>query len=227
MSLSRACCTPSPRDVAGDAGVLALAADLVDLVDEDDAPLGPLHVVVGHLEQLGEDVLHVLAHVAGFGQGGGVRHGQGHVQDPGQGLGQQGLAGARGADAAGCCSWPAPPRWPPRALLGGEDALVVVVDGHGQALLGGFLADDVVVQEGLDLLGPGQLRVSCLPSGLALAAHAQLQLPGLHALVADEGLGPARSCSTSWGSLPQKEQCWSFLFSDSSGGLRLLEACRS
>jgi hypothetical protein len=34
--------------------------------------------------------------------------------------------------------------------------LVVVVDGHGQDLLGGVLADDVVVEELIDLTGFGQ-----------------------------------------------------------------------
>jgi hypothetical protein len=35
------------RDVAGDRRVVALAGDLVDLVDVDDAPLALLDVVVG------------------------------------------------------------------------------------------------------------------------------------------------------------------------------------
>jgi hypothetical protein len=39
------------RHVAGDRGVLALAGDLVDLVDVDDALGGPLDVVLGGLEQ--------------------------------------------------------------------------------------------------------------------------------------------------------------------------------
>jgi hypothetical protein len=37
------------------------------------------------------------------------------------------------------------------------DALVVVVDGDGEDLLGVLLADDVVVQELVDLTGLGQL----------------------------------------------------------------------
>ncbi|SKW64956.1 Uncharacterised protein [Mycobacteroides abscessus subsp. massiliense] len=41
-------------DVAGDRRVFALAGDLVDLVDVDDAGLGTLHVVVGRLNQLEE-----------------------------------------------------------------------------------------------------------------------------------------------------------------------------
>ena len=38
-------------DVAGDRRVVALARDLVDLVDVDDAALRPLDVVVGVLQQ--------------------------------------------------------------------------------------------------------------------------------------------------------------------------------
>ena len=55
-------------DVAGDRGVLRLAGDLVDLVDVDDPGLGLLHVVLGGLDQLQQDVPHVLADVARLGQ---------------------------------------------------------------------------------------------------------------------------------------------------------------
>jgi len=40
------------RHVAGDRGIVRLAADLVDFVDVDDAALGPLDVVVRRLQQL-------------------------------------------------------------------------------------------------------------------------------------------------------------------------------
>ena len=95
---SSACCTPSPRHVAGDRRVLALAGDLVDLVDVDDAGLGPLDVEVGGLDQLEEDVLDVLADVAGLGERGGVGDGERHVEQPGEGLGEVGLAAAGGAE---------------------------------------------------------------------------------------------------------------------------------
>ena len=72
------------RDVAGDGGVLGLAADLVDLVDIDDAALGPLDIVVGGLQKLKNDVLDVLADIAGFGQGRRVGHGEGHIEHAGQ-----------------------------------------------------------------------------------------------------------------------------------------------
>ena len=63
-------------DVAGDRRVLALAGDLVDLVDVDDPGLGLLDVVVGGLDQLEEDVLDVLADVARLGEGGGIGDGE-------------------------------------------------------------------------------------------------------------------------------------------------------
>jgi len=46
-------------NVASNRGILILAADLVDLVDVDDALLGARHVAVGSLQQLEDDVLDV------------------------------------------------------------------------------------------------------------------------------------------------------------------------
>ena len=86
------------RHVAGDRRVVGLAADLVDLVDVDDAALRALDVVVGGLQQLQDDVLDVLADIAGFGQRRGVGHRERHVDDARQRLGQQRLAAAGRAD---------------------------------------------------------------------------------------------------------------------------------
>src|SRR5690606_5310878 len=47
---------PFTGDVPGDGGVVALAGDLVDLVDVDDALLRPLDVVIGGLQQVDDDV---------------------------------------------------------------------------------------------------------------------------------------------------------------------------
>ena len=117
-------------DVAGDRGVVRLAGDLVDLVDVDDPGLGLLHVEVGRLDQLQQDVLDVLTDVPGLGQRGGVGDRERHVQDPGERLGQQRLAAAGG-----------PQQQDVRLLqldLGVGlarhlDALVVVVDRHRRA----------------------------------------------------------------------------------------------
>src|SRR5438105_4511867 len=79
-------------DVARDRGVVALAGDLVDLVDVDDPALGAVQVEVGRLDQPQEDVLDVLADVARLGEARRVRDREGDVQDAGEGLGEERLA---------------------------------------------------------------------------------------------------------------------------------------
>jgi hypothetical protein len=155
------------RHVAGDRRVVGLAADLVDLVDIDDAALRPLDIVVGRLQQLEDDVLDVLADIAGLGQRRRVGHGEGHVEDARQRLRQQRLAAAGRADqqdvrlgeldvvvlGAACCQ-----------------PLVVVVDGDREHPLGVVLADHVVVENLADLLRVGtpsrtSPARSCSPRG--------------------------------------------------------------
>ena len=82
------------RHVAGDGGVIAFARNLVDLIDEDNAPLGFRHVVVGHLEQACEQAFDILSHKSGLSEDGGVDDGEGHVEHACNGFGQQSLAGA-------------------------------------------------------------------------------------------------------------------------------------
>ena len=150
-------------DVAGDRRVLGLAGDLVDLVDVDDAGLGPLDVVVGGLDQLEQDVLDVFADVAGLGERRGVGDGERHVEPLREGLREVGLAAAGRADQQDV------------ALLdldvvddrvgrgegrAGADALVVVVDRDGEGLLGRLLADDVLLEEGEDLFRLRQLELA-------------------------------------------------------------------
>jgi hypothetical protein len=115
------------RDVAGDRGIVRLAADLVDLVDIDDAALRPLDIVVGGLEQLQDDVLDILADIAGLGQRRRVGHGERHVEDAGERLREQVLPQPSGRPA-GCSTWPARHR----ALGAVREALVVIVDGDGE-----------------------------------------------------------------------------------------------
>src|ERR1035438_6163822 len=66
-------------NIARDRGILVLAADLVDLVDVDDALLGARYVAVGGLEELEYDVFNVFAHIAGLSQRGSVHNGEGNV----------------------------------------------------------------------------------------------------------------------------------------------------
>ncbi len=121
----------------------------------DEHGLGPLDVVVRGLDQLQQDVLDVLADIARLGQHGGVGDGERHIEHPGQRLGQKGLAA---------------PGWAQQQDVGlGQldlavvrtvalrlDPLVVVVDGDRKDLLGVLLADDIVVQEFVDLFRLGE-----------------------------------------------------------------------
>ena len=145
------------RHVAGDRRVLVLAADLVDLVDVDDALLALLDVAAGRLQQLEDDVLDVLADVAGFGQRRRVDDGERHREELGQRLREQRLAGAGRTDQQDVRLGELDVVAAARLLLDLEP-LVVVVDRDRQLLLGELLADDVLVEELLDLVRRRQRR---------------------------------------------------------------------
>ncbi len=141
---------PLAGDVAGDRRVVGFARDLVDLVDINDAALCPLDIVVGRLQQLEDDVLDILADIAGFGQGRRVGHRERNVDDAGERLRQQRLAGS---------GWPDQQN----VRLGELDivvfravgkTLVVVVDGDRQHAFGVALADDIIVENPADVARP-------------------------------------------------------------------------
>ena len=192
---------PLAGHIPGDGGVVGLARDLVYLVDIDDADLGLLHIVVALLQQFLNDVLHILAHIAGLGEGGGVGDGEGHIQQPRQGLGQQGLAGAGGADEqdvalaqfhiVGGGGFHAGERGGGGAGDGAGTplvvfkALVVVIHRHRQHLLGVLLADDIFVEGVFDLLGGGEFAAAGGGVG-ALGLLADYVVAEVDALVADE-----------------------------------------
>ena len=167
--------------VAGDRRVVRLARDLVDLVDVDDPALGPGDVEVGRLDEPQQDVLDVLADVAGLGQRGRVRDAERDVQDPGEGLGQQRLAAAGRPDQQHVRLL----ELDLIDLVAGVDPLVVVVDRDRQDLLGPFLADDVLVERVLDLVRVRELAAG----GLGARRLEELLLDDLlaqvDALVAD------------------------------------------
>ena len=168
------------RNVAGDRGIVGLAADLVDLVDVDDAALGALDVVVGRLQELQDDVLDILADIARFGQRRGVGHGEGHVEDAGERLGEQRLARTRRADQQDVGLG----QFDVAVLRGVIEPLVVIVHRDRQHPLGLRLADHVIVQDLADLARGRNAVLALDQRGLALLAddvHAQFD-----AFVADE-----------------------------------------
>src|SRR4051794_24888133 len=135
------------RHVARDRRVVRLARDLVDLVDVDDPRLRLLDVEVGRLDQLQQDVLDVLADVAGLGQRRRVGDRERDVEDPRERLREVRLAAARRAEQHDVRLLQLDV-----AVLGAHaDALVVVVDRHRQRPLRLLLRDDVLVQRRVDL----------------------------------------------------------------------------
>src|SRR3954467_5115776 len=156
------------RDVARDRRVLGLARDLVDLVDVDDPGLGLLHVVVGGLDELEEDVLDVLADVAGLGERGRIRDRERDVEHLRQRLREQGLPATGRAEHHDVRLL----ELDLAVLRADLDALVVVVDGDRQDLLRGVLPDHVLLEERVDLLRLRQLL--------------ELELRGLRELFLDD-----------------------------------------
>ena len=134
-------------DVARDRRVVRLPRDLVHLVDVDDPGLGLLDVEVRGLDELQEDVLDVLADVAGLREGRGVRDRERDVEDPRERLREQRLAAPGRAEEEDVRLL----ELDLAVLEAHAHALVVVVDRHRERALGLFLRDDVVVQDGVDV----------------------------------------------------------------------------
>ena len=142
-------------NIASDGRVLVLAPDLVDFIDVDDPGLRPTHISIRRLQQFEDDVLNVLADIAGLGQRRRIHDRERNVQHARQGLRHQSLARSRRPDQHDvrlrqfdAIAGPLPVHVYP---------LVVVVDRHRQLFLGLLLADYILVEEGLHLLRLGKL----------------------------------------------------------------------
>jgi hypothetical protein len=98
---------------------------------------------IGCLQEAQYDIFHILAHIAGFREVCGVRHGKGDPEYPGQGLGKEGLSGAGRAQEQDVALLHLHVARFAHCLY----ALVVVIDRHRQDLLGPFLAYYVFVED--------------------------------------------------------------------------------
>ena len=132
--------------VTSDRRILVFLRDLVDLVDVNDPLLCLLNIPISRLQQLQDDIFHVLPDVSGFGQRGGVNDREWYVEHAGKRLCQQGLSSARGTDQenVGLAEFDL------ARLLVQEDALVMVIDRNRQFLLGALLPDHVAIEKLLD-----------------------------------------------------------------------------
>ena len=143
------------RNVAGNRGVLSLARDLVDLVDIDNAALGAFYIIIGCLEQLEDDILDILPHIAGLSQGRRVSHRKRNVEDAGERLGKQRLAATGGPDEEDVRLG----QLDVRTLLTVVQTLVVIVHRNRENALGFFLANDIVIEDVTNFLGRGYAAV--------------------------------------------------------------------
>ena len=136
------------RNVARDRRIFALAGNLVDFIEIDNAALCALDVAVGRKQQLVDDVFHVFAHVTGFSQRRGVGNRKRNIERARERLSKQCLARTRGTNQqnVGLLQLNAFGR----GLV--LQALVVVVDRNGQHTLGTLLTDHVVVEMLIELL---------------------------------------------------------------------------
>src|SRR5439155_16894284 len=163
------------RNIARDGNIFGLARNLVDFIDIDNSPLRALHVVVGVLQQPQDDILNVLAYVAGLSQRGGIGDREWHIENLGQRAGEQSFARAGRPDhedvaffnldlgvriATGGLFWFRGRRW----FL--ENALVVIMNGHGQGLLGMLLPDTAQIELALDLRRFGNVDARFVFPGL-------------------------------------------------------------
>ena len=178
------------RNVAGDGEVLGLAGDLVDLVHVDDANLRALDIAVGGIDELEQDVLHILAHVTRLGKRGGVGDGKRHLEDARKRLGQQRLTGTGGTEQQDVglgelhlvhivvelrAHAVAKSRHRGAAL---DHAAVMVVHGNRHGALGVFLAHDIGRKLVIDLVRRRHMRndlaVVLKLKALGLGVHSRL-----------------------------------------------------
>ena len=130
------------RNVASDRDVLAGLADLVNLVDVDDAALSSFDVEVGGMQQLEQQVFDVFADVPGFGQSRGIADRKRNIEALGQGASEQRLAAAGGADEQDVRL----AQLDIGALGAVVEPLVMIVHRHRKCLLGGVLPYHILIK---------------------------------------------------------------------------------
>ena len=157
--------------IAGDGRVFALARDLIDLIDVNNADLCLGNIKIRRLDQLEQNVLHILAHISGLGKGGGIRNGKGHTQHFCQRLCQQSFAGARGAQQQHIAFLQLD-----FGALTAQNALIVVVHRNRQHLFGFFLPHHILIQAFLDLLGRKHIDLGHIAAGLGSSTAAGARL---------------------------------------------------
>ena len=163
------------RNIARDGQVLGLTGHLVDLVDVDDADLGPLDIEIRGRDQLEQDVLNVLADITCLGEGGCISDGERNLQRTGKRLRKQRFTGTRRSQQHDIGFRKLDIAF--LGLLAKADALVVVIHRNGQSPFRGFLPHHMLRQLGVQLMRRGQLREHELGAWRTLLLHMRLDNP--------------------------------------------------
>src|SRR3990172_643163 len=130
-----------------DRGVLALSADLIYLVNIDNAAFCFFHIIICCLQQLQYNILDIFSYITRLCQGRCIGYGERHVQYPGKGLGKECLAG------------PGRPDQEDVSLLeldiihdldSREEPFIVIMHRDRQGLFGTVLPDYIIIQCDLD-----------------------------------------------------------------------------
>ena len=165
-------------NVAGNRRIVTLAGNLVYLVDEDDTTLSLGHIIISYLEQACQQALDILADITSLGKHGRVNDGERHIKHPRDGLGEESLAGAGGADQDYVALLDINiPKLPFATFLLGE-TLVMVIDRDRKVALGAVLSYHILVKEVTDFFGLGQRGQ--IETGISIASQTAGRLTGTY-----------------------------------------------
>ena len=133
-------------NITCDRCILRLSRNLVDLININDTMLCFFDIIVCCLNDLEQNIFHILAHISGLRQRGRICDCKRYIQQSRQGLCQHRLSGT------------SRPKHQNIALLyfhiqifSAHDTLVVIVHSHRQRFFRLILSDDVFIQKILDL----------------------------------------------------------------------------
>ena len=132
--------------VAGDGCILRFSADLIDLINVNDALLRALNIKISRLDQTEKNVLDVLTDIARLSQCRSVGDGKGHIQNLGKRLRKQGLAASCRTQQhyVGLGKFNI-------EILRCLQSLIMIVDRDRKNLFRIVLSDHILIQISLDL----------------------------------------------------------------------------
>ena len=139
------------RDIAGDRRVLALARDLVNFIYIYDAHLGTLHIKIGSLQQLEQNVLNVFTYIASLGQCGCVGNSKWNIEQSGECLSHVCLAATCWSEQQDVALLQFDFVATSIARIFIFNATVVIEHRNGQNFLCLFLANDILIQKCADV----------------------------------------------------------------------------